>query len=162
MVPNGTRVRTYQMVRTRVQILHYLKNNLKYKHSGATGTLASGHCQHRRHHGILQLRFQLDSDVCSADLHHNPRKHVRTTWYHRYTCNKTSGYVYVPKWYSEYTCTYHGTRVRVPWYCLFCINRVYRWYGNTCTYVSIMVPLMVRTLVRTTGTMVRTNGTYLR
>jgi hypothetical protein len=22
------------------------------------------------------LRFQLDSDVCSADLHHNPRKHV--------------------------------------------------------------------------------------
>ncbi len=27
-----------------------------------------------RHHGIL--RFQLDSDVCSADLHHNPRKHV--------------------------------------------------------------------------------------
>jgi hypothetical protein len=37
-------------------------------------TRASGHCQHRRHHGIL--RFQLDSDVCSADLHHNPRKHV--------------------------------------------------------------------------------------
>ena len=36
----------------------------------------SGRCQHRRHHGILQLRFQLDSDVCSADLHHNPRKHV--------------------------------------------------------------------------------------
>jgi hypothetical protein len=33
----------------------------------------SGRCQHRRHHGILQLRFQLDSDVCSADLHHNPR-----------------------------------------------------------------------------------------
>jgi hypothetical protein len=24
---------------TRVQIKHYLKNNLKYKHSGATGTL---------------------------------------------------------------------------------------------------------------------------
>ncbi len=44
--------------------------------SGATGTLASRRCQHRRHHGILQLRFQLDSDVCSADLHHNPRKHV--------------------------------------------------------------------------------------
>jgi hypothetical protein len=34
----------------------------------------SGRCQHRRHHGIL--RFQLDSDVCSADLHHNPRKHL--------------------------------------------------------------------------------------
>jgi hypothetical protein len=34
----GTRVRT--------NILHYLKNNLKYKHSGATGTLASGRCQH--------------------------------------------------------------------------------------------------------------------
>ncbi len=43
---------------------HYLKNDLKYKHSGATGTLChSGRCQHRRHHGILQLRFQLDSDV---------------------------------------------------------------------------------------------------
>jgi hypothetical protein len=37
---------------TRVQIKHYLKNDLKYKHSGATGTLASGRCQHRRHHGI--------------------------------------------------------------------------------------------------------------
>ncbi len=24
----------------------------------------------------VQLRFQLDSDVCSADLHHNPRKQV--------------------------------------------------------------------------------------
>jgi hypothetical protein len=24
----------------------------------------------------MLLRFQLDSDVCSADLHHNPRKHV--------------------------------------------------------------------------------------
>jgi hypothetical protein len=34
----------------------------------------NGRCQHRRHHGII--RFQLDSDVCSADLHHNPRKHV--------------------------------------------------------------------------------------
>jgi hypothetical protein len=34
----------------------------------------SGRCQHTRHHGIL--RFQLYSDVCSADLHHNPRKHV--------------------------------------------------------------------------------------
>ncbi len=39
----------YTMVRTRVQIQHYLKNDLKYKHSGATGTLASGRCQHRRH-----------------------------------------------------------------------------------------------------------------
>ncbi len=36
----------------------------------------SGRCQHRRHHDMLQLRFQLDSDVCSADLHHNPRKHM--------------------------------------------------------------------------------------
>jgi hypothetical protein len=35
----------------------------------------SGRCQHRRHHSILRL-LQLDSDVCSADLHHNPRKHV--------------------------------------------------------------------------------------
>jgi hypothetical protein len=35
----------------------------------------SGHChQHRRHHSILP--FQLDGDVCRADLHHNPRKHV--------------------------------------------------------------------------------------
>jgi hypothetical protein len=34
----------------------------------------SERCQHRRHHGILRL--QLDSDVCSADLHHNPREHV--------------------------------------------------------------------------------------
>jgi hypothetical protein len=33
-----------------------------------------GRCQHKRHHSIL--RFQLDSDVCSADLHHNPQKHV--------------------------------------------------------------------------------------
>jgi hypothetical protein len=36
----------------------------------------SGRCKHRRHHGILHLRFQLDSAVCSVDLHHNPRKHV--------------------------------------------------------------------------------------
>jgi hypothetical protein len=76
---------TYRYVHVYVHVYkHYLKNDLKYKHSGATGTLASGRCQHRSHHGILQLRFQLDSDVCSADhsdvcsadLHHNPRKHV--------------------------------------------------------------------------------------
>ncbi len=30
------------VVHVYVQIEHYLKNNLKYKHSGATGTLASG------------------------------------------------------------------------------------------------------------------------
>jgi hypothetical protein len=47
---------------TRVQILHYLKNNLKYKHSGATGTLASGRCQHRRHHGTY-LRGPSPQDV---------------------------------------------------------------------------------------------------
>ncbi len=37
-VPYGTRPASHAMD-TRVQILHYLKNNLKYKHSGATGTL---------------------------------------------------------------------------------------------------------------------------
>ncbi len=30
----------YHGTRVRVQIQHYLKNDLKYKHSGATGTLA--------------------------------------------------------------------------------------------------------------------------
>jgi hypothetical protein len=38
---------------------------------------------HRRHHGIWQiLRFQLDSHVCSADFHHNPRKHMGLHAYH--------------------------------------------------------------------------------
>jgi hypothetical protein len=37
-------------------------------------TETRGRCPHRRQDGIL--RFQLDSDVCRADLHHNPRKHV--------------------------------------------------------------------------------------
>ncbi len=44
MVPMGTIYGTHlysSTIGTRVQIEHYLKNNLKYKHSGATGTLAS-------------------------------------------------------------------------------------------------------------------------
>ncbi len=70
---------TYQYTCT-YKYKHDLKNNLKYKHSGATGTLVGvvsieGITVHV-YHGKLQLRFQLDSDVCSADLHHNPRKHV--------------------------------------------------------------------------------------
>ena len=81
----------------------------------------SGRCQHRRHHGILQLRFQLDSDVCSADLHHNPRKHV--PWYVPKIGTRVP---MVPIWYSstnpavrtrvlEYVhvySEYHGTRCR--------------------------------------------------
>ncbi len=69
-------------------IAWYLKNNLKYKHKHYQKGLeiqalrcngeTSGPCQRRRHHGTIFgiLRFQLDSDVCSADLHHNPRKHA--------------------------------------------------------------------------------------
>jgi hypothetical protein len=56
---NGTYVRTYY-VRTEIQA---------HRCNGET----SGRCQHGRHHSIL--RFRLDSNVCSADLHHNPRKH---------------------------------------------------------------------------------------
>jgi hypothetical protein len=60
-------------VRTRVQVSHYLKNDLKYNnHSGAT----------KKSVGVVSIKditvsygsFQLDSDVCSADLHHSPRK----------------------------------------------------------------------------------------
>ncbi len=71
------------LVRTCVQIQHhhiisktyqrtYLKR-LEIQALRCNGE-SSGRCQHRRHHGIL--RFPIDSDVCSADLHHNPRKHV--------------------------------------------------------------------------------------
>jgi hypothetical protein len=38
MAPNGTRTSRYTCTNTRPQI-HYLKNDLKYKHSGATGKL---------------------------------------------------------------------------------------------------------------------------
>ncbi len=50
-------VRTF--VRTRVQITLSQKQ-LEIQALRCNGD-ASGRCQHRRHHGILQLRFQLDS-----------------------------------------------------------------------------------------------------
>jgi hypothetical protein len=67
-----------------------------------TGTLASGRCQHRRHHGILQLRFQLDSAVCSADLHHNPR----SIW----ACTRTSACIASLRTVSVVVrvCGFHG------------------------------------------------------
>ncbi len=46
-VPYGTYVRT-RYLKNDVHVYN-LKNNLKYKHSGATGTLASGRCQHSKY-----------------------------------------------------------------------------------------------------------------
>ncbi len=60
------------MVRTFVHV-HYLNNDYEKPKALRCNGETRGRCQHR-HHGIL--RFQLDSDVCSADLHHNARKHV--------------------------------------------------------------------------------------
>ncbi len=78
-VPLGPYVHVYVLiiVRTRVHtrvpwyvhvyVQHYLKNDLKYKHSGATGKLVGvTSIEDITVPGIL--RFQLDSDVCSADL----------------------------------------------------------------------------------------------
>ncbi len=65
----STCVRTY--VRTYVWYVHVY---------GET----SERCQHRRHHGIL--RFQLDSDVCSADLHHN--QYILTMLCHNFLIGK--------------------------------------------------------------------------
>ncbi len=91
VVPNGTTGTLSQYVYVRpyldVDVYHYAwytctnitlsQKRLEIQALRCNGD-TSGRCQHRRHHGILQLRFQLDSDVCSADLHHNPRKHVGT------------------------------------------------------------------------------------
>jgi hypothetical protein len=99
----------------------YLKNGLKYKHSGATGKLVDV-ASYRKNHGIL--RFQIDSDVCSADLHNNPRKHVglrapapaspllgRSQWSSA-PAGSTGGRpgwaparTYHTNWYHSYTCT---------------------------------------------------------
>jgi hypothetical protein len=80
-VNHGTRVRT-----TRVRYLIY---DLKYKHSGATGKpVGVVSIEDITVSSILPVRFQLDSDVCSA----SPLVLVDVPWYH---------------WY-------HGTMV--PWY----------------------------------------------
>jgi hypothetical protein len=88
--------------------------------------VASGRCQHRRHHGILQLRFQLDSDVCA---------YVRTIG----TCTCTCTYTYTctnitlsQRTIGTYVHVYHGTRI--PWYQMVHV------YCNTmvqCTYTLV-------------------------
>jgi hypothetical protein len=100
-----TRVRTLSQKRLEIQALRC---------NGDT----SGRCSHRRHHGILQLRFQLDSDVCSADLHHNPRKHVGLHAHQR---------------------LYQGTKV--PWYQKngTIVVLEYHWYHTNGTYLGTMV-----------------------
>jgi hypothetical protein len=64
--PRCTPVLVFQVV---FEIMLYL-----YVHNTTALRCDGESCQHRRHHSILQ--FQLESDVCSANLHHNPRKHV--------------------------------------------------------------------------------------
>ncbi len=95
---------------------------------GATGKLVG--VVSIRHHGILPwyqnvVRFQLDSDVCSADLHHNPRKHVDL---HAHQRLPPLGRSQWPSASASSTCTYdwhhNGTimvrtvhvRVRTIWY----------------------------------------------
>jgi hypothetical protein len=74
-----------------------------------------GRCQHRRHHCLLQ--FQLDSDVCSADLQHNPRKDVGLHAHQRLHRLPSDGLSGRPRtmepWYVH---TYHYimVRTRVP------------------------------------------------
>ncbi len=63
------RVKAHMLVRIVVEITLSQKR-LEIQPHRCNGE-TSGRCQH---HSIL--RFQLDSDDCSADLHHNPRKHV--------------------------------------------------------------------------------------
>ncbi len=76
------------------------------------------------------LQFQLDSDVCSADLHHNPRKHVGLrlrrlpedglsgrTHVRTYVCTRVCTVVL--------TCTYYGR---------YCNANGTNWY--TCTRVG--------------------------
>ncbi len=63
---HGTRV----LVRTRVVPWYLVDTCTSTRVPWYHGTMVL------EYHGRLQLRFQLDSDVCSADLHHNPRKHV--------------------------------------------------------------------------------------
>jgi hypothetical protein len=114
-------VRPHQLYHWYIHFFHYLKNDLKYKHSGATGKLASGRCQHRRHHGIL--RFQLDSDVCSADLHHNPRKHVACTRHSACIASLRTVSVVVR------ACGFHG---RSSWLGTCCLAREY--HGTRVPY----------------------------
>ncbi len=68
---------------------YYLKNDLKYKHSGATGTLwHSGRCQHtigRRHHATVEVPTRQRCLQRGSP----PQLYVHT--------------------YVQYTCTYNGT-----------------------------------------------------
>ncbi len=65
----------------------------------------SGRCQYRRHHGILQLRFQLDSDV----PWYSRVPLVPCCWYHG--TRVPYGMAYVYHWYA--IPWYHGT-IMVP------------------------------------------------
>jgi hypothetical protein len=58
-------------------------------------------CQHRRQHGVQ--RFQLDSEVCRADLYHNPRKHM-------WACTHTSACIASLRTVSVVVrvCGFHG------------------------------------------------------
>jgi hypothetical protein len=94
---------TYRTECTRVQISQIRLEIQALRCNGDTTSCGSGRCQHRRHHGILQLRFQLDSDVCSN---------------YTYTMVFTLCRNFLIACALRTTCVHTGTvpLVRVPWY----------------------------------------------
>jgi hypothetical protein len=137
-----------------VSVQHYLENDWKHKHSSGNGE-TRGRCQHKDIK-VYYGRIQLDSHVCSADLHNNPRQHVCTMV--RVPLVRTSVRMdkYVP-WSSStilvgkghtYMCTLEnhecirvpigttrGTMVLVRTYtCTYHGTRVLPWYMCTPTH----------------------------
>jgi hypothetical protein len=109
-----------------------------------------GRCQHKRRHSTVP--FQLDSDVCSADLHHNPRKHVGLHAHQR--LHRTRVLARVP-WYGVYTCVPWYRYVRNVYVLLMLCHNFLIGKGHTC---ALRTTCVFCTYVR-----VRTyRGTYVR
>jgi hypothetical protein len=81
-----------------------------------------GRCQHRRQHGIL--RFQLDSEVCRADLHHNPRKMCRAM--------RVPRVVVLARHFARL-----GSRQRVRTYVLYCYVTVPCYQARTRVHITL-------------------------